>query len=835
MRRAPLFSILLLVLLSTTVQAKPPIYIAFHWHMHQPIYWPYESLVATASHNPYGFDVVQVHTDRTGPYTAWPIDAVESGKNAGLAHLGAQVSFSGSLMENLDSLAAAGQGFSNWTSRWRTGVGWSTSEGNRRIDLVAFGYHHPLMALVSPRDIGLQIEMHRLALERHFGATSADSKGIFPPETAFAPWMIPALVDAGIEWAVVDNIHFDRARTDYPYSPGSNLYPPNPSDQRNSGGEATWLQLYDLWAPSQVSAPWGYQPHYVTYLDPDSGQEHRIIAVPAARYEGNEDARGGFGALQYEQVLSQYEALNVDDDHPMLILLHHDGDNYGGGTDSYYHGNFANFITWLQANPSRFVCTTVQDYLDQFPPEHDDVIHLEPGSWSGADNGDPEFLKWNGDPGAGGYSPDRVSWAVVTATHNRVATAESILPISSVEAIVDGDGNHTEQAYHYYLNAQTSCYWYWDGAEGGKWDSHPARACNQAIVHTSQVLTGSFADTVCPSIYTPQREPYNPGGLEWGTSAQPSDFVVWTFVDDVSGVERVVLRYRVDDDGQVDPDNLLRSGSGWQEIAMTPSALTPTTDPLPSVIATQYEAEITGQSQTLIDYYVEAEDTLGNVGRSPVFHVFVGQQGAASTGVAWTPRNPCRDDLIVVSGPKPGWLHWGTDNWTLPDERYWPEGTTAWSDGLAVETPLEGPDEENRYWVELGPFNLDASVGVVDFVIHHSDNSWDNNNGADYHIAIRDTCIEEDMSEPSGDLGPGDETGPPDAGPDNGSDAMAPDLGFDQEGGPIETADEDSPPETPGAKDEGCSCGTTGAGAPEWSLWLLIGLPVMIARRRRAR
>lgn len=106
---------------------------------------------------------------------------------------------------------------------------------------------------------------------------------------------------------------------------------------------------------------------------------------------GNEDGRGGFGALNYEQVMSQLEAYNTDPQRPILIVLHHDGDNYGGGSESYYNHNFQNFVNWLQANPTRFVCTTIEDYLQMFPPDTNDVIHVEDGSWSGADNGDPEF------------------------------------------------------------------------------------------------------------------------------------------------------------------------------------------------------------------------------------------------------------------------------------------------------------------------------------------------------------------------------------------------------------------------------------------------------------
>ncbi|MBM4389135.1 MAG: glycosyl hydrolase family 57, partial [Deltaproteobacteria bacterium] len=295
--------------------------------------------------------------------------------------------------------------------------------------------------------------------EKNLGSEYTKSKGIFPPETSFAEWMIPALKEAGVEWALIDNIHFDRALKDYPYTAGSNLYPPNPADQSNDKG-VNWVQLKNIWAPSKVSAPWGYQPHFVEYCDPDMGKCEKIIAVPAARYEGNEDGKGGFGALLYEAVMSQYEDFNTDDKHPMLIVLHHDGDNYGGGVESYYKSNFVNFINWLKENPDRFVATTVQDYLDMFPPDENDVIHVEPGSWSGANNGDPEFLKWNGDPDKDGYSPDRNSWGVLTAAKNRVQTADSISPYTSLDNILKGAGSDTDKAWHFFLVGESSDYWY---------------------------------------------------------------------------------------------------------------------------------------------------------------------------------------------------------------------------------------------------------------------------------------------------------------------------------------------------------------------------------------
>ena len=802
MKKAVILLIFAVLLVTSQAQANPPIYIAFHWHMHQPIYFPYQRVTQTSDSGVYGFDVLGVHFDRTGSYTSWPMDAVRAGMDGGLPHLGAQVSFSGSLMENLDTISSEGRGFANWNGYWRTASDWKTTLNNQRLEIVKFGYHHPLMPLVDHRDIVLQIQMHNLAVEQHFGSDAAASKGIFPPETGFAEWIIPALRETGIEWVLIDNIHFDRSRTDYPYSSGSNLVPPNPADQQNTDGDINWIQLNGIWAGSQVGAPWGYQPHYVSYIDPDTGEESKIIAVPAARYEGNEDARGGFGALQYEAVLSQYEQYNTDDNHPMLIVLHHDGDNYGGGTESYYHSNFYNFVSWLQANPNRFICTTVQDYLDQFPPDQNDIIHVEPGSWSGADNGDAEFQKWNGDPDDSSYSPDRVSWAAVTAARNHVQTAESIQGVNSISALIDGSGNNTEKAYRFLLNAETSCYWYWDNSEDGLWDSHPSRACNEAVSLANQVIGTNSNDTVPPTIYSPQRQPYNPGGTEWGQETQPSDFAVWTLVYDISGLNRVILRYRIDPDGTVDHDNLLRQGGQWQEITMSSSTLSTNINPAPTVLANYYEATITGQSQKLIDYYVEAEDGQGNIEKSHIMHVYVGERaggpGPGPEGVHWVPSSPCRTEPFKVFSPDPGKLHWATNDWQLADESCWPESTAIFGDGPAVESDFSGPDENGNYFVQFGTLDgAPSEITAIDFVIHRADDSWDNNNGNDYHITIGNTCEpatpDQPEYEPPDTSEQGDTSIPPDTAPDTGR----PDVVQDTMTGDSDHTDVFQDPQTP--------------------------------------
>ncbi|MCP4708355.1 MAG: hypothetical protein GY869_07010, partial [Planctomycetes bacterium] len=603
----------------------PPIYIAFLWHMHQPIYWPYESIIETENNGYYDYSLIEIHNVRTGPYTDWPANAVQMGIEAGMPHFGAQVSFSGSLIENLNNLETAGnQNFQNWKSPWNSIINQTTSLGNPRLDMVAFGYHHPLMGLIDERDIRGQIQAHREIMADNFNGTY--SRGIFPPENAFSVRMIKPLVEEGIEWVLVDNIHFERVCQGYPFNLGGNLYEPNQAGILNPD-PGDWTQLTGLWAPTPVSVRWAHQPHHVESVDPATGEISQMIAVPASRYLGNEDGRGGFGALNYEGVMSQFESANIDSLHPILIVLHHDGDNHGGGTDAYYNYNFQNFVIWLQEHPDRFVCTTIQDYLDLFPPDEDDVIQVESGSWSGADNGDPEFKKWNGDPDSEtGYSPDRNSWAVVTAAKNIVFTAEQI----------DPDHPATQLGRHYLLNAESSDYWYWDYAQNGIWDAHPTRGSNLAV-EAALPVTQNGPNLTAPTIYLPQREPYNPGCTEWNIP-QDQDFSIWTYVFDLDGLQSVELKYRFDLDGINSPqttDNETYAGgsdvTAWETLPMTAQTIIPQTDPLPLFKADQYSAEVTGLTDVLVDYYVQAIDNSGNIGKSPLARTWIGHYSGSDT------------------------------------------------------------------------------------------------------------------------------------------------------------------------------------------------------------
>jgi alpha-amylase/alpha-mannosidase (GH57 family) len=72
------------------------------------------------------------------------------------------------------------------------------------IELVGMGYYHPVFPLIPPADWAEQLERGREAVQRAFGRSP---RGFWPPEMAFTMAMVPALIDAGYEYVVVDGVH----------------------------------------------------------------------------------------------------------------------------------------------------------------------------------------------------------------------------------------------------------------------------------------------------------------------------------------------------------------------------------------------------------------------------------------------------------------------------------------------------------------------------------------------------------------------------------------------------------------------------------------------------
>nr|VFJ66208.1 MAG: Glycosyl hydrolase family 57 [Candidatus Kentron sp. DK] len=579
---------------------EPKIYFGIHKHMHQPYY-------QAADPNYWDGEKEEIFGSRGGPYTDFVPAAIRQYVEGGLPHAGLSCSWSGTLVEQLNRCAReglCGGRFGNWTEQLRSVTGEKTALGNPRMDIAGFGFYHPLMALTPGRNIVEHVRRHRRIVRDTFGVEA--SPVMFPPETAFHARMIPALVESGIEAVMYDSIHRFRACREYPYS-GINegMLPPSPSDQENPPAN-DWFWLHNIWVGSQI-APSVLKPEYVKYEDPE-GKVHKIIAVPAERYIGNEDARGGFGALQYPDVFGQvYDQIvatgNFDPKHPPFFLLHSDGDNHGGGAESYYRHNTGALVQWLQGDPL-FELITTRDYLDLFPPDPDQAVHIEPGSWSGADNGDPQFMKWFSRYNEA-YSPDLNSWAVLTALQNRVHSLEDANGGKS------GGKPNVSTAARLMLTAETSCYWYWTGQS--EWDAQVTRAANAAhglIAGDIDALLAAGKDATAPTIFPPWVTPENPGGKKWGQGClldAPREAVAHTFIHDISGIARVTLT--------------LRAAGGEQTLIMRDNGPYPSQTG-PQVTANYYTADLpVGFGD--VRYYIEAEDKKGNVARSALERVYL--------------------------------------------------------------------------------------------------------------------------------------------------------------------------------------------------------------------
>ena len=771
------------------------VHTSYLWHLHQPVYWSEQSqwtapqyqdvweshYLKTNGGNIYSDgkahplnDLEEIFSkdDRRAVYQYRAKDAVQT--LLGFPEAGAQVNYSGALIENINSLAAAGQWGYNpgWQNNYITARNWQTNGGNPRMDIVGFTYHHITSPLVSENVLRKDIQAYRYIYQQTFGTQPGFSKGYWPAECSFSERIIKVLVQEGFEWSVIANSHLARTLADYPLSFGTsvcNIDPPNGADKVSTVGTNWWSGQIDG-RGGTFAAPYCYQAHKAQYVDPSTGQIFKLTVVPMDDVLSYMNGYALMGTDEIDSHIAPFE----NPQHPGIVLLAHDGDNAWGGGYDYYQNSVPQFA---QACASKgYVPSTVQQFLDSHPVPESDVVHVEDGSWVNAANdwGHPQFINWlwpmytnDFEFHPEGWTEDVRNWAVLTAAENRVQMAEDLTGPINIADVVSPTATSplAAKAWHHLLPGFASDFMYYGTALD--MEVKQTLAANLAVGFADQVISANAGtDDTPPSVFIPQRYPYNPGGTGFGPNygyqqhQNPSDFFVWTFAYDVAGLQNVTLKYRVDEDGAnpliTNENETYIGGTGvgsWQNVTMT-SRIFPTgnitNNPeidffmLPTYIATEYYGQITGLSEKLVDYYIEAVDNHGNITKTAIQHVYVGTDtpGGSGTGsVSWIPEDPGTNDVITIiiedatQGAK---LHWGVNGFNPPNEAYWPEGTYLVNGtGPAVETPFIGPNSQNQLVLQIGPFNNPTqAVTNVSFVIHYNDDSWDNNNGNDFIINL---------------------------------------------------------------------------------------------------
>jgi len=753
LRHTFVLAVLLCLFAGTGLAA--PVHTTYLWHMHQPIYWPerstwypsrYEAAYETITLGHSQSDVYGVFNkdDRVHDYQDYPRTAI--GMVLDLPDAGAQISYASALIENVKSLADngwnGGRYASNWYDNYRTARSWTTSGGRSRMPQLLVAAHHPIAPLMDENALRKEIQVAKIAYGVAWGDTNF-SRGYFPAETCFSERMIPALAEQGLEWAIVADIHLSRACADYPYQANQdNCDPPNPADQLNPAQGYYASTFISRGVTVKTPPPFGYRPHYARYVDPSSGEAYSMIVVPAANAMSWEEGYALYGTGGIDAIAGYN-----DPNHPMLILFAHDGDNAWSGGYSYFNESVTSFCH--EAASKGYEPTTIAEYLADHPPAPGDVVHVEDGGWVNADSdfGSPQFINWNwplvGTGGdfdiPGGWAEDERNWAVLTAAQNRVETAEAAdggtpNPARIFDPTAGAD--NVEKAWHHLLSGYESGYMYY----GTSLDMEvkATLAANAAVFYADPVIAGGD-DTVAPTIWLPQRLPWNPGGKGggalWGYPGgdgadMPSDFWVWTFVYDVSGAARVDLKYRIDGNGinpMTDDENETYAGGPgvgpWQTLSMSLRGFPkgnffgdPSIDfsVLPTYIADEYYTYVTDLSDVLVDYFVEAEDSLGNIKRSPIQHVWVGTATGSPSHVIDGDLDST-STLVAANGSFDLYADWDGEYLYLAAQGV--VQTSAWDHFILVGTDLATPVAAP--WAKAG--------GVADrtlFMGNEDSNNW---------------------------------------------------------------------------------------------------------------
>lgn len=220
-----------------------------------------------------------------------------------------------------------------------------------------------------------------------------------------------------------------------------------------------------------------------------------------------------------------------------------------------------------------------------------------------------------------------------------------------------GGANPAELGWYFLISSIDSGFGYYD--ENTDDNVKPSLGFNQSLYFTEPYVTKNAAkDKTGPSMWWVQRYPTNPGSANsgkaegWTPMYADNTFAVYTYAYDVSGIKDVKVYVRAHKNKSMgptdiaprvyDPKALGISGDAvgeWKVYDTKVRDLTPDMNGVAwqdnevslnykvipaKKIASTYYAYISDFRDQLVDYYMEATDTRGNVTRSEINHTYVG-------------------------------------------------------------------------------------------------------------------------------------------------------------------------------------------------------------------
>ncbi|WNS43625.1 carbohydrate binding domain-containing protein [Paenibacillus sp. MMS20-IR301] len=509
-------------------------------------------------------------------------------------------------------------------------------------------------------------------------------------------------------------------------SPGADtmVSPPNRSDLQNTSTAGAWVSepMFNEQQVVHNKYPFASTAHWVRYVNPSTGIESKIVGVPVAQAQSWEE--GYLGQVKAD-ALKPFE--NLSPQKQIFVVAHDGDNSSGraGSEETWRNAGNVTYAgsgvtgmgidEYLKYNlPAASDVVHVQDgsWIDTRDSSSDPTWyhwHLPFGIWKG------QFAAFNQVNGTSlspkknlsgieegmtvslekGYHYLERNFALLQASLNYAKTAEQIWldehpnywkPATPLDKEITYDGNQlnpwmlsfpvkgdalndyagganpAELAWYFLLPAMDSGFGYYD--ENVDDSVKPALSFSQSLYFSKPYVESKLAkDKIGPSVWWPQRYPYNPGSANvskaegWTLQHYNNVFSIYTYAHDASGISDIKVKVRAHRDKTADaadntfkvydPASLAASGVAgidpakvgewvtypmktrdlstdingvdWQPSSKTIMQKVPVSD-----IGNLYYSYISDYRDQLLDYYIEATDAKGNVTRSDIQQVYVG-------------------------------------------------------------------------------------------------------------------------------------------------------------------------------------------------------------------
>ncbi|MCU0936467.1 MAG: glycoside hydrolase family 57 [Gammaproteobacteria bacterium] len=361
-----------------------PVRHALGLHMHQPP----GNLTLLAEANPFEAEQIIRCYERAARYAhRYPEE--------GRLHVG----FSGVLLEQLRDPAVVDH-YRRWVDIPAMLDSYRSAEN---VEIIGMGYYHPIFPLIPTEDWAEQLAAGRQIVADTFGRAPA---GFWPPEMAFTMEMVPALVQAGYRYVVVDGVHV------------------RPED--------------------------GVQDIYRPYLACHEG--HCITVVPRDRDVSNAQ-ESGLSPAWFANEVRHKVAGSPRPQEPRLVTTWSDGENGGWfrqlhEPSGFFGHFFAPYMEHVRYGDFPTVPVLLSDDLTRHPATT--RAQVRTGAWNVGSTSGYDFSQWAGSP----VQRQAVEALVGVSRryHELAARADGLTPKAR---------RLLRQARALVLEAETSCFLFW--------------------------------------------------------------------------------------------------------------------------------------------------------------------------------------------------------------------------------------------------------------------------------------------------------------------------------------------------------------------------------------